>query len=75
MASVGRVTETQYEVREAPPARDYVRLGQGRRRSERVIVIRPAPRWPRLDVRELWHYRELLGTLVWRDIKVRYKQT
>ena len=39
------------------------------------MVIRPASRWPRLDIRELWHYRELLGTFVWRDIKVRYKQT
>lgn len=43
--------------------------------SSRVAVIRPAPRWPRLDVAELWHYRELLGTLVWRDLVVRYKQT
>ncbi len=41
----------------------------------RVSVIRPAPRWPRLGVSELWHYRELLGTLVWRDVAVRYKQT
>jgi lipopolysaccharide transport system permease protein len=45
------------------------------RRDERLTVIRPAPRWPRLDVRELWHYRELLGRFVWRDVKVRYKQT
>lgn len=29
----------------------------------------------RLDVRELWAYRELLGFFVWRDVKVRYKQT
>ena len=43
--------------------------------SSRLTVIRPAPRWPRLDVAELWHYRELLGTLVWRDLVVRYKQT
>ena len=43
--------------------------------STRVTMIRPASRWPRLDIRELWHYRELLGTFVWRDIKVRYKQT
>ena len=42
---------------------------------QRITVIRPASRWPRLDIRELWHYRELLGTFVWRDIKVRYKQT
>ncbi len=41
----------------------------------RVTVIRPAPRWPHLDVPELWHYRELLWTLVWRDVVVRYKQT
>jgi lipopolysaccharide transport system permease protein len=41
----------------------------------RVTVIRPAPRWPHLDIPELWHYRELLTRLVWRDIVVRYKQT
>jgi homopolymeric O-antigen transport system permease protein len=41
----------------------------------RVTVIRPASRVPRLDVGELWHYRELLWTLVWRDVAVRYKQT
>ena len=41
----------------------------------RITVIRPASRWPRLDVPELWHYRELLWTLVWRDVVVRYKQT
>lgn len=43
--------------------------------ASRVTVIKPAPRWPRLDVAELWHFRELLGRLVWRDIVVRYKQT
>ena len=38
-------------------------------------MIRPSSRIPRLDVGELWHYRELLWTLVWRDVAVRYKQT
>ncbi len=28
-----------------------------------------------LNVPELWRYRELLGIFVWRDLKVRYKQT
>lgn len=28
-----------------------------------------------IDLRELWRYRELLRTLVWRELKVRYKQT
>lgn len=43
--------------------------------ATRVTVVRPASRIPRLDVGELWHYRELLWTLVWRDVSVRYKQT
>ena len=40
-----------------------------------IVRIRPARRWvsPRLD--ELWEYRELLYFLIWRDVKVRYKQT
>ena len=40
-----------------------------------MTVIKPAPRWPSLDISELWHFRELLGRLVWRDVVVRYKQT
>lgn len=40
-----------------------------------TLVIRPAARWVRLDLRELWQYRELLYFLTWRDIKVRYVQT
>lgn len=38
-------------------------------------VIEPAKGWRMLDVRELWRYRELLWSLILRDIKVRYKQT
>ncbi|HEY0385349.1 MAG TPA: ABC transporter permease, partial [Pyrinomonadaceae bacterium] len=40
-----------------------------------TLVIRPAGGWSSLGLRELWEYRELLYFLVWRDIKVRYKQT
>ncbi len=39
------------------------------------IVIEPRSRWFVLGLREVWAYRELLYFLVWRDIKVRYKQT
>jgi len=39
------------------------------------IVIRPRKGWIGIDWRELWQYRELLFFLVWRDVKVRYKQT
>ena len=41
----------------------------------RPIVIRPRSGWRGADLRELWRYRELLGFLTWRDIKIRYKQT
>src|SRR6476660_4068285 len=40
-----------------------------------VILIEPASGWVSLQLRELWEYRELLYFLVWRDVKVRYKQT
>jgi lipopolysaccharide transport system permease protein len=40
-----------------------------------VLLIRPTKGWRFLDLRELWTYRELLYFLIWRDIKVRYKQT
>jgi len=39
------------------------------------IVIEPQHGWISLQLSALWHYRELLYFLVWRDIKVRYKQT
>ena len=44
-------------------------------RANYVTVIGPAVRWPHLDLGELWRYRELLAIFVWRDLKVRYKQT
>src|SRR4051794_1616345 len=37
--------------------------------------IGPAGSGPFVDVRELWHFRELVYFLAGRDIKVRYKQT
>jgi len=40
-----------------------------------VIRIQPSKGWVSLKLGELWHYRELLYFLIWRDIKVRYKQT
>lgn len=43
--------------------------------SRQVIEITPGQGWPRLDLAGLWHGRELLYFLTWRDLKVRYKQT
>jgi lipopolysaccharide transport system permease protein len=39
------------------------------------IRIEPSTGWSSLRLLELWNYRELLFFFVWRDIKVRYKQT
>ncbi len=40
-----------------------------------IVRIEPSRGWVSLRLLELWEYRELLYFLVWRDIKVRYKQT
>jgi lipopolysaccharide transport system permease protein len=39
------------------------------------FVIEPKSGWQWLNLREIFQYRELLFFLVWRDIKVKYKQT
>jgi lipopolysaccharide transport system permease protein len=38
------------------------------------LIIRPRRGWIAVDWSELWRHRELLYFLVWRDVKVRYKQ-
>ncbi|MSP11774.1 MAG: ABC transporter permease [Chloroflexi bacterium] len=40
-----------------------------------VTLIEPGRGWAALQLSALWQYRELLYFLVWRDLKVRYKQT
>jgi lipopolysaccharide transport system permease protein len=40
-----------------------------------VLRIEPSKGWVSLQLHELWEYRELLYFLIWRDVKVRYKQT
>ncbi|MFC1715009.1 ABC transporter permease [Candidatus Poribacteria bacterium] len=40
-----------------------------------TTIIRPTRGWGFPSFREVWRYRELLYFLVWRDVKVRYKQT
>jgi len=40
-----------------------------------TLRIEPPLRWFELRLAELWLYRELLYFFVWRDVKIRYKQT
>jgi lipopolysaccharide transport system permease protein len=46
-----------------------------REQNQPSIIIRPRKGLVPLELRELWEYRDLLFLFVWRDIKVRYKQT
>lgn len=43
--------------------------------SPERTVIKPSSRWIRLDLKDIWEYRELLFFLTLRDIKIKYKQT
>ena len=40
-----------------------------------AVIIKPSRGWISLQLGAVWEYRELLYFLVWRDLKVRYKQT
>ena len=40
-----------------------------------ALIIRPLSKRIPVDLHEIWEYRELLYFFIWRDVKVRYKQT
>jgi lipopolysaccharide transport system permease protein len=58
------MTVTQTQVTAIAQAREYP-----------IVRIAVRRGWLALDLAELWAYWELLYFFVWRDIKVRYKQT
>lgn len=60
-----------------PPALDRIResLPPLPSTEQPTIIICAGANWRFLNFRELWQYRDLLYFLVWRDVKVRYKQT
>lgn len=39
------------------------------------VILQPRTGWRAINVAELWAQRELLLFLVWRDVKIRYRQT
>lgn len=43
--------------------------------KEDITYLRPSRGWSALNLADIWNYRELVYFLIWRDIKVRYKQT
>src|SRR3954449_12038588 len=40
-----------------------------------LIRIRPPSRWTPINLREMWHFHDLLTTFAMRDVKLRYRQT
>jgi len=56
-----------------PHGADAARAGAGD--AARTTVIEPPRGWDFFPAREVWAYRELLYFLIWRDVKLRYKQT
>jgi lipopolysaccharide transport system permease protein len=40
-----------------------------------ILDIEPTHGWRGINLRDLWRYRDLLYIFVWRDLKVRYRQT
>jgi lipopolysaccharide transport system permease protein len=59
----------------APLAAGEASSDSWRKPKGRITVIESARGWQLINVAELWRFRELLYFLVWRDVKVRYKQT
>jgi len=43
--------------------------------DEPLFVVQAHERGLHINLKDLWVYRELLYFLVWRDVKIRYKQT
>jgi len=43
--------------------------------NNKTLIIKSDKSLLSVDLKELWDYRELLYFLVWRDVKIRYKQT
>ena len=52
-----------------------VHVGEAAREDAPLFVIEARRGFASVDFRELWHYRDLLYFLTWREISIRYKQT
>lgn len=63
-APVATIPETELPIHGLPPLP-----------AKPLVSIGPGKNWVSLNLRDLWMYRDLLYFLIWRDVKVRYKQT
>ena len=65
----------QAELQDPSQSNDVSNLLPAGPEDQHVTIILPPNGWQLINARELWQFRELLFFLVWRDVKVRYKQT
>lgn len=72
MVSFGSLVESPMASLNASPQPTALPLPSG---PSETIRIEPPRGFFELRLREVWAYRELLYFLVWRDVKIRYKQT
>jgi lipopolysaccharide transport system permease protein len=76
---MGLTTETRLEARDSlilPQTANAILPRQAHNHAlpdAPLVVIEPGRTW--MGLPDLWAYRELLYFLIWRDLKVRYKQT
>jgi lipopolysaccharide transport system permease protein len=52
-----------------------ISVSTGKEPPRPLIAIEAGRGWAGLDLRDLWLHRDLFFFLIWRDVKVRYKQT
>ena len=53
----------------------FAKAGAPPQHTAPTVRVQPSTGWSSLGLRELWEHRELVYFFVWRDLKVRYKQT
>jgi lipopolysaccharide transport system permease protein len=74
--SAGALEPPINDIKAAPPAKTPPKAATAHALpDEPLVTIQPSKAWSALNLRDIWHYRELLYFLTWRDVKVRYKQT
>jgi len=54
---------------------ETIRMSELTKYEPTTIYIKPTRGLAALNLRDLWIYRELVFFMVWRDVKVKYKQT
>ncbi len=73
--SVGTLNSNVPNSAHGLPAQEPVSPDGSSNPAQPLVTIEPRKSLSWTDLRDVWVYRELLYFLVWRDLKVRYKQT